>query len=133
MEWKEEHRIGIRDIDEQHQVIAQCIASLKQAVTRQDGWSDVHSGLVSLATLIQTHFQVEESLMRIHDYPHIDEHADDHLRFSAELKTLLQRVLTTNVLHDKIHFLHEWWDEHIQKHDKPYAVHFLKRQALGRA
>ena len=69
--------------------------------------------------------------MRIHDYPHLEEHADDHKQFSVDLGTLQEHLLTTDVFHDRIKFLQEWWDEHIEKHDKPYAVHFLRRTALG--
>lgn len=130
MEWKEEYRVGIRDIDEQHQAIVQCIASVRQAVARYDRPS-ADASLVRLAELAQAHFKVEESLMRMHDFPHLEEHADDHKRFSVHLTMLQERFLTTDVFHDRIHSLHAWWDEHIQKHDKPYALHFLKRMALG--
>ena len=71
--------------------------------------------------------------MRIHDYPRLEEHADDHKRFSLHLRTLQERFIPTDVFRGRIHSLHEWWDEHIQKYDKTYALHFLKRTALGRA
>ena len=132
MEWNKDYRVGIRDIDDQHQAIAQCIASIKQALTQSDPRS-AHAGLVCLADLAQAHFALEESLMRIHDFPRLEEHADDHKRFSVHLRTLQERFLTTDVFHDRIHALHDWWDEHIQKHDKAYALHFLKRMALGRS
>ena len=132
MDWKTEYRVGIGDIDQQHQAIAQCIAGIKQAVTQYDPRS-AHAGLVRLADLAQAHFTLEESLMRIHDYLRLEEHADEHKQFSADLKALQEHFLTTDVSHDRIHSLHEWWDEHIQKHDKAYALHFLKRTALGRS
>jgi hemerythrin len=133
MNWKNEFRVGIRDIDEQHQEIITCISSIKQAVAQQDRWSDVHLGFVNLADLAQIHFKVEESLMRILDYPRLAEHVEDHKQFLAVLKTLKERVLTTHVSQDNIHSLHEWWEKHIQMHDKPYALHFLKRTALGKS
>ena len=132
MEWKAEYRVGIRDIDEQHLAIVECIASIKQAVAQYDRQS-ADADIVRLADLAQSHFTVEESLMRIHDYPRLEEHADDHKRFSLHLRMLQERFVTTDVFRDKIQSLHEWWDEHIQKHDKTYALHFLKRAALGRA
>ena len=132
MEWKDEYRVGIRDIDVQHLAIVECIASIKQAVAQYDRQS-ADANIVRLADLARTHFKVEESLMRIHDYPRLEEHADDHKRFSFHLKTLQASLLTTGHFHDRIHSLDEWWDEHIQKHDKSYALHFLKRTALGRA
>lgn len=133
MEWKKEYDVGIRDIDEQHRAIARCISSIEHAATRQEGWSTVRLSLVDLADLAQTHFTIEESLMRVHDYPHLEEHARDHKQFLADLKTLQERALATNVPQDGIHSLHEWWDKHIQEHDKLYALDFLKRTALGKS
>lgn len=132
MEWKDEYRVGIRDIDEQHLAIVECVASIKQAVAEYDRQS-ADANIVRLADLAQTHFAVEESLMRIIDYPRLEEHADDHKRFSFHLRTLHERFIPTDVFRDRIHSLHEWWDDHIQKYDKTYALHFLKRTALGRA
>ena len=133
VEWKDEYRVGIVDIDEQHQAIAQFISSIIREVAQQDGWSDIHLHLVNLTALVQTHFNLEEGLMRIHDYPHLEEHAADHKQYSAELKTLQERAPARDVLLDRIRFLHQWWFEHIRKHDKPFAFHVLKRMALGKS
>ena len=132
MEWTDVHRVGIRDIDEQHQEIVWCISGIDQAVTRREGWFVVRAGLDDLENLARLHFKVEESLMQIHDLPDLEAHAGDHLRFSAELKTLRELALANLVSQDRLHRLLQWWDEHIEKHDKPYAFQFLKRTTLGK-
>ena len=71
--------------------------------------------------------------MRVHGYPRLEEHARDHKQFLADLKTLRERALATNVSQDGIRSLREWWDKHIQEHDKLYALDFLKRTALGKS
>ena len=132
MEWKKEYAVGIHELDEQHKALTECISSIEQAVARYDRPS-ADAALARLADLAQTHFTVEESLMRIHDYPRLEEHADDHKLFSVHLKTLQERFIPTGVFHDRIEFLHAWWDAHVQKHDKSCALHFLKYQALGKS
>ena len=132
MEWKKEYSVGIHEIDEQHKTLTECISSIEHAAVQYDRQA-ADTALVRLADLAQAHFTLEESLMRIHDYPRLEEHADEHKQFSVAIRGLQDHFLTANVFHDRIHFLHEWWDEHIQKHDKPYALHFLKRTALGRS
>ena len=132
MEWKKEYSVGIHEIDEQHKTLIDCISGIERAIARYDPRS-ADAALVRLADLTQVNFTVEESLMRIHDYPRLEEHADDHKQFSALLRTLQERFFTTDVSHDRIEFLHEWWDRHVQKHDKSYALHFLKYTALGRS
>ena len=131
MEWKKEYAVGIHEIDEQHKTLTECITSIEQAVARYDRPS-ADAALARLADLAQTHFTVEESLMRIHDYPRLEEHADDHRQFSVHLSMLQERFLTTDVFRDRIEFLQEWWHTHVDKHDKPCALHFLKRTALGK-
>lgn len=132
MEWKKEYSVGIHEIDEQHKTLTECISSIEQAVAQYDPRS-AHTALVRLADLAQAHFTLEESLMRIHDYPRLEEHADDHKQFSVHLRTLQERFLTTDVLNDRIEFLYEWKDTHMQKHDKSYALHVLKYMALGKS
>jgi hypothetical protein len=47
MEWTQDHRIGIRDIDEQHQAIVQRISRIEQAVAQYDG----HAAAVAVVRL----------------------------------------------------------------------------------
>mgnify|MGYP001170006315 CR=1 FL=1 len=41
MDWEHEHRAGIREFDEQHQTLIECIFSIEQAVTRREGASSI--------------------------------------------------------------------------------------------
>jgi len=132
MEWKKEYSVGIREIDEQHKTLIECISSIEQAVAQYDRQS-ADAALVRLADLAQAHFALEESLMRILDYPRLEEHADDHKQFSVHLKTLQEPFLTTDVFRERVESLDAWWDRHVQKHDKSYALHFLKFTALGKS
>ena len=132
MEWKKEYLVGIREIDEQHKTIIECISGIQKAAARYDRPS-TDEGVVRLADLAQAHFTLEESLMRILDYPRLDEHADDHKTFSAHLRTLQEHFVTTDVFHHRLEIFQQWWDTHVQKHDKSYALHFLKYTALGKS
>jgi len=132
MEWKNEYSVGIHEIDEQHKALTECISSIERAVARYDRRS-ADAAVVRLADLTQIHFAVEESLMRIHDYPRLEEHADDHKQFFVQLSALQEPLLTTDVFRGRIELLHEWWDTHVPKHDKACAMHFLKYTALGKS
>jgi hemerythrin len=132
MEWKQEYLVGIHEIDAQHKALTECISSIEQAVAQYDRQT-ADAALVRLADLAQAHFTLEESLMRILDYPRLEEHADDHKQFSVHLNTLHERSLTTDVFHDRIEALQKWWISHVQKHDKSCALHFLKYAASGKS
>jgi hemerythrin len=132
MEWKQEFSVGIHEIDEHHKILADCIASLEEAVVERQRWSIMHSTLIRLVDFTRIHFAVEESLMRIHDYPDLHEHANEHSRFSDDLKRLEEKALTVDVSREMIAFIRSWLDTHVMTSDKRYALHFLKRTALGR-
>lgn len=132
MNWKEDYRIGIGEIDEQHKAFVACMASIELAVARFDREA-ADAAVVRLADLASAHFTLEEILMRILDYPGLAEHVDDHKRFSIHLGILQERFLTTDAFRQGIEFLHRWWERHVQEHDKSYALHFLKFTALGKA
>ena len=130
MEWKKEYAIGIEEIDVQHLRLTEGVSRVEQAVGRAEGWSAVHGALGRLANLAKTHFSVEESVMRIHDYPLLEEHADQHRQFYADLIRLQERSLTTDLSPKRVEFLQQWWDAHFQEYDKSYALHVLKRKTL---
>ena len=127
MKWTKEFSVGIHEIDEQHKILSDCIESLEHAVVGRERWSAVHSAFIRLAEFARIHFAVEESLMRIHDYPGLEEHIHEHWQFSDGLKTLKEKSLTADVSQEMIAFIRAWLDQHVITSDKRYALHFLKR------
>jgi len=101
----------------------------EQAVATNAGWADVNAAFARLSVDAQNHFILEESLMGIYDFPGLHEHANEHWRFLADLRTL-QEDPPTELAH-RVNLLSERLDAHIQTWDKSYALHILKRLALG--
>jgi len=130
MEWSKEYSVGIHEIDEQHKTLVECVSAIEQAVGQGERRAAVQSALIRLAHFADIHFPVEESLMRIHDYPRLHEHMQDHQRLSDRLRALQEHSLKADVSQDMIEFLKNWLEMHVPDHDKPYAFHFLKRTAL---
>ncbi len=134
MRWDEELSVGIAEIDQHHRVIAECIALVEDAVGKRSEkarWSAVHASIGRLADYVRIHFAVEESLMRMHDYPEIDQHVDEHLRFARDLMSLQRKALDSDVSEDMVVFLSSWQREHIAVSDKRYAA-FLPVAAVRR-
>lgn len=130
MKWTKEFSVGIHEIDQQHQILSDCITSLENAVVGQERWSAVHIALINLTDFAWIHFAVEEALMRIHDYPWLEEHIHEHRQFSEDLKRLNEKALRIDVSQETIAFIRAWLDKHVVESDKRYALHFLKRLAL---
>lgn len=130
MKWTKEFSVGIQEIDEQHRTLADCVTAIEQAVAGQERWLAVHSTLIRAADFARIHFAIEESLMRIHAYPRLEEHIVAHRRFSQHLEELQRKSLTVDVSEEMIDYIQGWLETHVPMHDKPYAAHFLTRMAL---
>lgn len=133
MKWTEELSVGIQEIDEQHKTLADCVTSVEQAVLGKQRWIAVHSALIRAADFARIHFSVEESLMRIHAYPGLEEHIVAHRRFSEYLAALQQKALSADVSEEMIAFIQGWLEMHVPTQDKPYAAHFMRRTSRGEA
>ena len=64
--------------------------------------------------------------MRIHDYPGLEQHINEHWQFSEELNRLQEKALTTDVSQETVAFIRAWLDRHVITSDKRYTSHFLK-------
>lgn len=129
MKWKQELSVGIEEIDEQHQTLADCVASVEHAVIGRERWLAVHSALIRAADFARIHFAVEESLMRIHAFPGLEEHIAAHRRFSDHLEELQHKSLTVDVSEEMISFIRGWLEIHVPTQDQQYAAHFLMQTA----
>ncbi len=121
MQWAEEFSIGVAEIDQQHMILVDCISLIEEAVGTQARWSAVHASLGRLADFARVHFAVEESLMRILEYPEQEKHAEQHRQFSYELMALQEKSLKADVSGEMITFLGKWLHDHILSSDRHYA------------
>ena len=124
MQWSEELSLGIAEIDQHHMILVDCISLIEEAVSAQTPWSAVHASFDRLADFARIHFAVEESVMRILQYPRLDGHAEQHRQFSYDLMALQEKSLKNHVSQDMIAFLGKWWQDHILASDKLYASYF---------
>lgn len=131
MNWSDSYSVGIAEIDDQHRMLMQCIGSVESAVAAGEGWSAVHATLLTLSKYVDIHFAVEESLMRIHAFPDLGEHVQEHSQFRETLKIMQGKVLREDISGEMVAFLHAWWNGHILHRDKAYAWYMPRLGARG--
>lgn len=130
MKWNQEFSVGIREIDDQHRILADCVTSVEQAVFGRERWIAVHSALIRVAEFARLHFAVEECLMRIHAFPDLDAHAATHREFTAHIEELQRKSLTVDVSAEMIAYTQGWLEMHVPMLDRRYADYFRERVAL---
>ncbi len=124
---------GIKEIDDQHQVLFDVLARLEQAVGTEDKWSAVHFALVELTNFVAIHFTVEEALMRLHDYPDINAHIASHRAFSAALADIKKHSIRQDVSEAMTNLVRNWLIQHIGKEDLAYVPHLRGSRLSGAA
>jgi len=88
MDWSDEYRTGIRDIDNDHQTLFTFVNDLHDRVEEgadHEIISDLFDGLVNY---VNVHFVREENFMDQARYEDLDEHAESHRRLSARVFAL---------------------------------------------
>lgn len=135
--WGEKYRLGINEIDRQHQTFllllnkahdyyAHAASSLPAAELKQRARKD----LASLRDFALAHFATEESFMTRHNYPHQAEHEREHARLleiAAALEEKTSRSGDFNPM-EWIEVVLQWYDLHVQHVDRVLGE-FLKSGA----
>jgi hemerythrin len=130
MQWKEEYSVGIVEIDDQHKGILEYFTLIENAIESRESWSDVFFKLEQLRSHAHFHFSVEESLMRLHGYPKLADHAELHKHFITKLDQLQMTTLSRQVTIDTIVYLRKWYADHMKGADKDYAQFIIRGAAV---
>lgn len=129
LSWNERYSVNIKEIDEQHQQLINYINELEQAMRMGVGAVALDSIYVDLMRYAQTHFALEERLMREHSFPDYDCHAREHAQFVKKVTEMDDRFkagdcgLTVRTLS----FLCDWLSHHIMEIDKNYSAYLNER------
>jgi len=129
IEWNETMSVGIQEIDEQHKLLVDLINQLHEAVVKSTDEVILNDILTELAQYTIVHFTVEESLMRIFDYPRYEEHKKQHESLKDQVFELQVKIKTgeSSIGMEILGFLRNWLTHHILKDDKLYTPFFLEK------
>ena len=131
VEWDDSLSVGIEEIDEQHKVLVDLVNKMHEAIHQRHG-SDVVIGILKdLAEYTRIHFAVEESLMRILNYPDYDDHKQIHEELLHTVQDLQEKVASgkKSIGFELMHFLKTWLVKHIMEEDMQYSGFFLQAGA----
>jgi hemerythrin len=117
--------IGIAEIDAQHLRLFELLGQLKNWSGRGYEYAATIDTLNELAEYTQTHFALEESLMRMLRYPGAAEHIAEHERLREVLNDFRHSLLQDGSCVDLSDFIQSWLLEHIGSVDRKYVAHFL--------
>ncbi len=134
IDWDGELEMGIHEIDEQHRMLVDILNEFHEAIHQHKGTDVAERILERLADYTRIHFAVEESMMRLLDYPDYPEHKRLHDELIETLKDLTVKFASgkKSVNFELIHFLKMWLTKHIQENDMAYTSYFLSRGVVAK-
>jgi len=121
--WSDRYKVGIFDIDVQHQKLVSMINDLDQAMTKGQGKQALAKILSDLIYYTQSHFSKEEALMKEHGYPEYDEHVRKHRAMTQKVLQVQAEFQSgkTNLSIEVMNFLQNWLNKHILETDMKYG------------
>jgi hemerythrin len=129
IEWRESLSIGVAEIDNQHKQLLSHFDQLLKACETGKGLEELKELLNFLDGYVIKHFNDEESIQRLRNYPGYEAHKKEHEAFIKQLKALKQEINTQGVaLHHIIetnNLLLKWLLHHISTVDVQLGA-FLK-------
>lgn len=120
IEWKDEYRVGVPAVDEEHRDLIELINTLHDNIRAQSHAPDVLEFLGEIYARIASHFALEELLMRQNDYDEYAEHKSDHEQLLEEIRDIMDDYEDGRLLND---------DDLAQRLDRWFGVHFRTRDA----
>ena len=126
-EMKDEYRVGITMIDEEHTHLFELVEEAYQLLKKEfvfDKYDQMMSILQELRDYTKKHFSDEEEYMESIDYPAIFIQKAQHKIFVKKLEEVGEMNLDENqdgVIEELLSFLTDWLVNHIMKMDKLIA------------
>jgi hemerythrin-like metal-binding protein len=127
--WEDDYLVGNDEMDMHHNRMFGIINDLYEMMRDSASGSNVTDLLKRTLEYAQMHFVAEETLIGSTQYPGLEEQRQAHRGYVRALTKLVnENALSENALaEDLLHFLKEWWLNHILRMDMNY-VPFLRKK-----
>lgn len=123
VEWSNKLSTGMRIIDEQHKMLLNYINSLHLAMQRGLTDAQMLDILTVLYDYTVSHFSTEELYFTRSDYRDINNHLEQHRKFTKQIADYREAVAngSAQVSLELLNFLRDWLIHHIQGTDLQYV------------
>lgn len=128
IKWKEEYRVGVNLIDEQHKMLFQ-IANKAYELLKSELYTDKYDKIISILQELKDytvfHFKAEEGYMESIGYKRLLSHKVEHNDFIDKINDYDLDSIDADqskYITDLLDFIINWISNHILETDKKYAA-----------
>ncbi len=125
-QWCESMSVGVALLDSDHQAMIHLINRLHEYLETEEEPAVLDETFDRLVAYIDYHFAREEKVMEACDYPSADDHREEHLRFTQQVRYVRDRYVKggdARIGQDLLDFLKNWLTHHILVQDMEYKPH----------
>ncbi len=127
LQWSENLRIGIREIDDQHKALIAMINELHQAIVARNAKDIAREILDRLADYPLTYFRDEEGLMQRSGYSALESHREQHedlIRRIGELRNQFDAG-NSKITFELMFILKQWLTRHVNESDRRFGAYMM--------
>lgn len=135
VQWTESMSVGVGILDYDHQMLLSMVNRAHAVVNGDDDAIPLSEITTDFVAYADYHFKREELLMKVIDYPRLEEHKREHdvFRRKAELLASGEAVFRQgDEAVEILDFLRDWFHDHIMKADKDFQSHMVEHRDLVR-
>ncbi|MBF0194649.1 MAG: bacteriohemerythrin [Magnetococcales bacterium] len=122
IDWSDDYLIGLGEIDVQHKRMAELINNILRTAYKHRPKEEVLESMAVLLKYVKWHFQSEEILMKVYDFPEFAEHRDEHVLLINDLLQKQDEMDNKNLSVDDLYgFFFGWFGGHAFSSDKDMA------------
>lgn len=119
LEWRDDFRIGIAEVDHEHQLLIRLINEVHAALEADRSSERIEEFLGEIHSSISAHFALEEKDMRSRKYTEFSLHKADHERLLDDIRDIMDEYSVHGVLDDQAlsNRLASWFGDHFKTYD----------------
>lgn len=120
--WNDKYSVGVKSIDEQHNVLFDALNDLHAAMMKGQAKQMTEPLLQNLLTYTREHFSAEKAMLMAAKYPAIPDHRARHRVFTDQIQDYIERFQRGEVALNiqLLNFLRDWLSTHILVEDQAY-------------
>jgi hemerythrin len=115
--------VGIEAMDDQHEILMDTLNVLRQQLARGNASARLGQQMAHLVEFADMHFGCEESLLRRHGYPGLEQHSTAHQDLLEQIRYAVDRADrgADADLQRSLGFLRSRFIDHVATMDRQYA------------
>ena len=123
IDWTAAMKVGVPEVDFEHEELIGVINALGDLLQKGASLEDIQKLLGEIHAQIESHFALEEKIMRDNAFGGYEAHKEDHDRLLEEIRDIMHDAtyLTKNELHEQLaQRLNTWFTEHFRTLDRSF-------------